>query len=160
MVSASWPTQPPSSLLQPLSSFPLSSRNPASSSLCANLQTNLSLYTITALLILDSDGNRVLAKYYVPPHQPNGTGSGLAAELGVGPGGTGMGLGTLKEQRGFEKSVAEKIRRGGGESRLVASATSAASPCSSYTLRVDGSGSSSKLTLAEPQARSTHFHPT
>ena len=32
-------------------------------------QANLSLYTVTALLILDSEGNRVLAKYYKPPHQ-------------------------------------------------------------------------------------------
>ncbi|ORX33391.1 putative coatomer zeta subunit [Kockovaella imperatae] len=76
---------------------------------------NLSLYTITALLILDSDGNRVLAKYYAPPHQ-TALGTGITADLGVGPGGPGMpGLGSLKEQRAFEKNVFEKIRRGGGE---------------------------------------------
>ncbi|WWD16236.1 hypothetical protein CI109_100662 [Kwoniella shandongensis] len=77
--------------------------------------SNLSLYTVTALLILDSDGQRVLAKYYNPPHQ-TAPGTGIAAELGVGPGGPGMGgLTTLKEQKAFEKSVFEKIRRGGGE---------------------------------------------
>jgi hypothetical protein len=82
-------------------------------------QTNLSLYTITALLILDSDGNRVLAKYYNPPHQTT-PGTGLPAELGVGPGGPGMGgLTTLKEQKAFEKGVWEKVRRGGGASSTL-----------------------------------------
>ncbi|WWC69126.1 uncharacterized protein I206_103062 [Kwoniella pini CBS 10737] len=77
--------------------------------------SNLSLYTVTALLILDADGQRVLAKYYNPPHQ-NTPGSGIASDLGVGPGGPGMGgLTSLKEQKAFEKSVFEKIRRGGGE---------------------------------------------
>ncbi|BEJ12308.1 hypothetical protein CspHIS471_0207680 [Cutaneotrichosporon sp. HIS471] len=75
---------------------------------------NLSLYTVTALLILDSEGNRVLAKYYAPPHSAIGTGT--PAELGVGAGGPGMpGLQTYKEQRAFEKSVWEKTRRGAGE---------------------------------------------
>jgi len=78
-------------------------------------QSNLSLYTVTALLILDSDGNRVLAKYYAPPHQ-TAPGTGLVADLGAGPGGPGMGgLSNLKEQKTFEKSVWEKVRRGGGE---------------------------------------------
>ncbi|GMK54090.1 hypothetical protein CspeluHIS016_0106760 [Cutaneotrichosporon spelunceum] len=75
---------------------------------------NLSLYTVTALLILDSEGNRVLAKYYAPPHSTVGTGA--PAELGVGAGGPGMpGLQTYKEQRAFEKSVWDKSRRGAGE---------------------------------------------
>lgn len=68
------------------------------------------MYAVTALLILDNEGNRVVAKYYSPPH-------GAAAELGVGAGGPGMpGLLTLKEQKAFEKSVFEKTRRGAGES--------------------------------------------
>jgi len=80
-----------------------------------NTQTNLSLYTVSALLILDSDGARVLAKYYTPPHQAT-IGTGLVADLGVGAGGPGMGLGGLKEQKAFEKSIWEKVKRGGGES--------------------------------------------
>ncbi|WWC89689.1 uncharacterized protein L201_004614 [Kwoniella dendrophila CBS 6074] len=78
--------------------------------------SNLSLYTVTALLILDAEGQRVLAKYYNPPHQ-NATGSSnIVNDLGVGQGGPGMGgLIHLKEQKAFEKSVFEKIRRGGGE---------------------------------------------
>lgn len=78
-------------------------------------KTNLSLYTISALLILDSDGQRVLAKYYTPPHQA-AIGTGLVADLGVGAGGPGMGLGGLKEQKAFEKSIWEKVKRGGGTS--------------------------------------------
>lgn len=75
------------------------------------MQANLSLYNVTALLVLDSEGNRVMAKYYKPPH-------GLAAQdLNIGQGGPGMpGLQTLKEQRAFEKSIWEKTRRGAGES--------------------------------------------
>ncbi|KAI9637813.1 uncharacterized protein MKK02DRAFT_23029, partial [Dioszegia hungarica] len=78
-------------------------------------QSNLSLYTITALLILDTDGQRVLAKYYAPPHQEH-AGQGLVADLNVGPGGPGMtGLTGTKEQKVFEKGVMEKIKRGGGD---------------------------------------------
>ena len=79
--------------------------------------TNLSLYTVSALLILDTDGGRVLAKYHAPPHQDaGGVGHGVAADLGVGAGGPGMpGLSTIKEQKAFEKGLVEKIRRGGGE---------------------------------------------
>jgi hypothetical protein len=84
----------------------------------ANKQTNLSLYTVSALLILDSDGARVLAKYYTPPHQA-AIGTGLVADLGVGAGGPGMGLSGLKEQKAFEKSIWEKVKRGGGESHFI-----------------------------------------
>ncbi|TYJ54156.1 hypothetical protein B9479_005167 [Cryptococcus floricola] len=77
--------------------------------------SNLSLYTVTALLILDSDGQRVLAKYYQPPHQ-QAQGQGVVVDLGVGQGGPGMGgLGGAKEQKVFERGIWEKIRRGGGE---------------------------------------------
>ena len=92
-----------------------SQQHPCYAAAYTDPQANLSLYTITSLLILDTDGNRVLAKYYAPPHQTS-PGTGLVAELGAGPGGPGMGgLSTLKEQKAFEKSVWEKVRRGGGE---------------------------------------------
>lgn len=39
----------------------------------------------------------------------------MVSDLGVGPGGPGMGLSTLKEQKSFEKSIWEKVKRGGGE---------------------------------------------
>nr|KIR85354.1 coatomer zeta subunit [Cryptococcus tetragattii IND107] len=77
--------------------------------------SNLSLYTVSAFLILDSEGQRVFAKYYNPPHQAVPA-TGIPAELGVGAGGPGMGgLLGFKEQKAFEKSVFDKIRRGAGE---------------------------------------------
>ncbi|EIN06421.1 coatomer protein [Punctularia strigosozonata HHB-11173 SS5] len=60
---------------------------------------NYSLYTIDAFLIMDTDGHRVLAKYYHPPGHPDG----------------GKGLQTLKEQRAFEKGLFAKTRKPGGD---------------------------------------------
>jgi hypothetical protein len=72
------------------------------------------------LLILDGDGQRVVAKYYNPPHQQDGV-QNIAAELGAGAGGPGSsGLKSLKEQKAFEKSIWEKTRRGGGECATLA----------------------------------------
>ncbi|CAE6347433.1 unnamed protein product [Rhizoctonia solani] len=53
---------------------------------------NLTLYSITAFIILDTDGNRVLGKYYKPRHAPL-----LGSDTG------GKNFSTLKEQRAFEK---------------------------------------------------------
>ncbi|KAL1921459.1 uncharacterized protein VTP21DRAFT_11175 [Calcarisporiella thermophila] len=52
---------------------------------------NLSLYTIKAVLILDSDGNRVLAKYY------------------------GKDYASLKDQKAFERSLFDKTKRSSAE---------------------------------------------
>ncbi|KAJ9117359.1 hypothetical protein QFC24_006453 [Naganishia onofrii] len=68
---------------------------------------------ITALLILDSDGQRVLAKYYTPPYHQASTQQHAGIAGSSGPEGLGQGLGTVKEQKAFEKSVHEKTRRGG-----------------------------------------------
>jgi hypothetical protein len=59
--------------------------------------SNLSLYSVKAVLILDTDGQRLLAKYY--PH---------AKEFA-----------TLKEQKAFEKSLFEKTRRTNGRSTMM-----------------------------------------
>jgi hypothetical protein len=61
---------------------------------------NLSLYSIQAFIILDTEGNRVLAKYYRPKSHPNG-GS--------------KEFGTLKEQKAFEKGLWQKTKKAGGE---------------------------------------------
>ena len=63
------------------------------------VQPNLSLYSISAFLILDSDGGRVLAKYYRPKHQPQLDNKALSS---------------LKEQRAFEKGLWEKTKKAGG----------------------------------------------
>ena len=63
---------------------------------------NLSLYTVSAFLIIDTDGHRVLAKYYHPKGHPNGESKKLT---------------TLKEQRAFEKGLFQKTKKAGGACR-------------------------------------------
>jgi hypothetical protein len=63
------------------------------------LQMNLTLYSINAFIILDSEGQRVLSKYYRPKNHPNGDVTGLL---------------TLKEQRAFEKGLWQKTKKPGG----------------------------------------------
>ena len=62
-------------------------------------QPNLTLYTTTAFLIVDSDGQRVLAKYYRPKGSPLSDAKGLA---------------NVKEQKAFEKGLWEKTKKAGG----------------------------------------------
>ncbi|KAI9480889.1 MAG: Longin-like domain-containing protein [Benjaminiella poitrasii] len=52
---------------------------------------NLSLYSIKAVILLDAEGNRVLAKYYDKEHT------------------------TLKQQKQFEKGLFDKTKRAQGE---------------------------------------------
>jgi len=61
---------------------------------------NLTLYTTTAFLILDSDGQRVLAKYYRPKGSPYGEPKGLL---------------NLKEQKAFEKGLWDKTKKAGND---------------------------------------------
>jgi hypothetical protein len=60
---------------------------------------NISLYSINAFIILDSEGHRVLAKYYRPKSHPQGESKGLLA---------------LKEQKAFEKGLWQKTKKPGG----------------------------------------------
>lgn len=60
---------------------------------------NLSLYSVNAFLILDSEGHRVLAKYYRPKGHPQGESKDLP---------------TLKDQRAFEKGLWQKTKKPGG----------------------------------------------
>ena len=60
---------------------------------------NLSLYTISAFIIMDTDGHRVLAKYYHPKSHPSGESQKFHA---------------LKEQRAFEKGLWQKTKKAGG----------------------------------------------
>ncbi|KAF9445492.1 coatomer protein [Macrolepiota fuliginosa MF-IS2] len=61
---------------------------------------NLSLYSIQAFIIIDSEGNRVLAKYYRPKSHPNGESKEFL---------------TLKEQKAFEKGLWQKTKKAGGD---------------------------------------------
>lgn len=58
---------------------------------------NLTLYAITAFIILDTDGNRVLSKYYRQENIPSS-----------------KGLANTKEQRTFEKGLWQKTKKSGG----------------------------------------------
>ena len=60
---------------------------------------NLSLYTVSGFIITDTDGHRVLAKYYHPPGAPLSSSKKLT---------------TLKEQRAFEKGLFQKTKKAGG----------------------------------------------
>jgi coatomer subunit zeta len=68
---------------------------------------NLSLYTVDAFVIMDSDGHRVLAKYYQPAGHPE----------------SAKGLQTLKEQRAFEKGLYAKTKKPGGAPGIFACVT-------------------------------------
>lgn len=57
---------------------------------CPATMVNLSLYSIKAVLLLDAEGNRVLAKYY------------------------GSDYTNLKEQKAFEKGLYDKTKRAQG----------------------------------------------
>ncbi|KAF8161381.1 coatomer protein [Crassisporium funariophilum] len=61
---------------------------------------NLSLYSVQAFLVLDTEGNRVLAKYYRPKNHPHGESKELL---------------TLKEQKAFEKGLWQKTKKAGGD---------------------------------------------
>jgi hypothetical protein len=62
---------------------------------------NLTLYAVEAFVVLDTEGNRVLAKYYAPKVD------GLTALVGA----TGKPLATLKDQRAFEKGLYAKTKK-------------------------------------------------
>ncbi|KAK7472209.1 Golgi-to-ER vesicle coat component [Stygiomarasmius scandens] len=64
---------------------------------------NLSLYSINAFIILDSEGHRVLAKYYKPK------------SLQGHPQGESKDFLTLKEQKAFEKGLYTKTKKPGGD---------------------------------------------
>ncbi|KAK7014160.1 trafficking protein particle complex subunit [Favolaschia claudopus] len=61
---------------------------------------NLSLYSVNAFLILDTEGSRVLAKYYRPKSHPLGESKEFL---------------TLKEQKAFEKGLWQKTKKPGGD---------------------------------------------
>ncbi|KAI5822192.1 snare-like protein [Schizophyllum commune Tattone D] len=66
---------------------------------------NLTLYTISAFIIMDSEGHRVLAKYYRPK----------SAEALAPLGAKASSLTTLKDQKAFEKGLWGKTKKAGGD---------------------------------------------
>jgi hypothetical protein len=76
---------------------------------------NLSLYAVNAFIVLDTDGHRVLAKYYSPKGRTQ-----------LGQPDANKGLQNLKEQRAFEKGLFAKTKKPGGA--LLNTWTSIGSP--------------------------------
>lgn len=64
---------------------------------------NLTLYAVNAFVVLDTDGHRVLAKYYSPK-----------GRMQLGDPDPNKGLPGLKEQRAFEKGLFSKTKKAGG----------------------------------------------
>jgi len=60
---------------------------------------NLSLYSVQAFVVLDTEGNRVLAKYYRSKSQSQGESKDFLS---------------LKEQKAFEKGLWQKTKKAGG----------------------------------------------
>lgn len=107
--------------------------------------TNLTLYTITALLILDSSGGRIEAKYYSPPAAVAAAAANATAAKKAGASASAASGGSshaalppnmprqlvqanpfssLKEQRQFEKSIIDKLsKRSGGSSSSSSSSS-------------------------------------
>ncbi|KZV66469.1 coatomer protein [Peniophora sp. CONT] len=65
---------------------------------------NLSLYSVNAFVVLDTDGHRVMAKYYNPKSRGY-----------LGDDTANKGLHSLKEQRAFEKGLFAKTKKAGGD---------------------------------------------
>lgn len=65
---------------------------------------NLSLYSVQAFIVLDSEGHRVLAKYYRPKNHPEGESKEFL---------------TLKDQKTFEKGLWAKTKKPGGACHVV-----------------------------------------
>ena len=65
---------------------------------------SLSLYCIQAFIALDTEGNRVLAKYYRSKSHPQGEPKEFL---------------TLKDQKAFEKGLWQKTKKAGGKTVLI-----------------------------------------
>ncbi|SHO79309.1 Similar to S.cerevisiae protein RET3 (Zeta subunit of the coatomer complex (COPI)) [Malassezia sympodialis ATCC 42132] len=78
---------------------------------------NLTLYSTRAVLLLDSEGHRILAKYYEPPGV---RADGVAAPAGAGAAGLAPLYAknpyqTQKQQEALEHGVWDKARRASGD---------------------------------------------
>ncbi|MBW0503446.1 hypothetical protein O181_043161 [Austropuccinia psidii MF-1] len=91
------------------------------------IMSNLSLYTTTAVVILDADGHRLLAKYFDPPHigqdgatqEPARRLNPLSAVQQLGFSGFGSQLRSVKDQRAFEHLIWDKTRKSNGDILLI-----------------------------------------
>ncbi|KAK6502027.1 Golgi-to-ER vesicle coat component [Arthrobotrys musiformis] len=99
------------------------------------MTANLSLFSINAILIIDQDGNRVLAKYYSAPHLTT------PGEPGSNP------YPTLKDQQNFEKGLHQKTFKQSSDIILYDNRIVVYKPESDITLYVIGSLSENPILL-------------
>lgn len=70
------------------------------------MPSNMSLFSVNAILILPTDdSSRILAKYYSAPHPPSGAAPNATNYPGANP------YPSLKEQKAFEKGLLEKTNK-------------------------------------------------
>lgn len=70
------------------------------------MPSNLTLFAVNAILILNADdSSRILAKYYSSPHPPAGVDKSSSNYPGANP------YPTLKEQKAFEQGLVEKTAK-------------------------------------------------
>ncbi|POW07453.1 hypothetical protein PSTT_08235, partial [Puccinia striiformis] len=74
--------------------------------------SNLSLYTTTAVILLDSDGHRLIAKYFDPPHIGNPSSNNNEPNK-KNPSSHGL------NQRAFEHTIWDKTRKSTGDILLI-----------------------------------------
>lgn len=74
-------------------------------------QSLLSLFTTSAVFLLDSEGNRLLAKYYSPASKAALSSGDAKATLINGVPLQASAFKTLKEQRNFESAVWDKTKK-------------------------------------------------
>ncbi|KAH8916645.1 snare-like protein [Atractiella rhizophila] len=116
---------------------------------------NLSLYSTTAVLILDNEGQRLLAKYYTHPTVESSAAPSAGGVAGAGASSSANGAGkggpfaTVKEQRAFETSIWEKTKKvPNGEILLHASHLILYKPSVDLTLYIVGPESENELMLS------------
>ncbi|CAH7688239.1 Longin-like domain-containing protein [Phakopsora pachyrhizi] len=83
--------------------------------------SNLSIYTTTAVILLDSDGNRLISKYYEPPNlsQQQLPQNQSLNNNQLNFHGFSSQLNSLKEQRSFENTIWEKTRKSNGDILMI-----------------------------------------
>jgi len=93
---------------------------------------SLSLFTVSAVFMLDGEGHRILAKYYTPKH----------AGSYVNP------FKTFKEQRALELAVQDKTRRGQGDIILYQNHLVLFRPALDFSIFLVGPESENELMLS------------
>jgi coatomer subunit zeta len=107
------------------------------------------VYTnLIAILVLDSDGNRVLAKYYEPPHLPTTTPANPpSAQIQYITTPQPNPYPTLKDQRVFEKGLFDKTKKQSSDVILYDSRLAVYKTIADVTMYVIGGAEENEIML-------------